>query len=201
MASVASAVRVFFAIDLDDRARARAAQVSASLARKTAGLGASIRWVNSTGLHVTLAFLGEVRDDRLPALAAVGAAPFSQSPFELSLSEVGVFPSSGAPRVIWMGPGRGGESVARVAQLLWQRLYQAGYGPAPARFEPHVTLGRVRRARAGATRRLRRQLAGQTTVPEVAWTVDSVSFYESRLGSGGSTYRRLATVALRGGAA
>ena len=194
-------MRLFFAIDLDDYAREVAAQVSASLARSTAASGASIRWVEPAGLHVTLAFLGEVPAGRFAAVEAVCAARFSQPPFEVSLSVAGVFPPSGAPRVIWRGPGRGGERVAGVARSLWRRLETAGHGPFPARFQPHVTLGRVRRARAGAARRLRALLADKTVRPEVAWTVDRVSLYESRPGSGGSTYRRLATAALRDGEA
>ena len=193
-------MRLFFAIDLDDHARAAVARASASLARETAGLGASIRWSNPAGLHVTLAFLGEVTDDRLPALETAGSTPFRHSVFELSLSRVGIFPAVGMPRVIWMGPGRGAEDVRGLARSLWRRLDVAGCGPAPARFEPHVTLGRVRRARAGAARRLRGRLAGLTALPETAWTVERVSFYESRLGSDGATYRRLAAAALRGGA-
>ena len=194
-------MRLFFAVDLDDHARAAAAQVGASLAGSTAGLGASIRWVRPAGLHLTLAFLGEVPAARADALVALGSAPFSRPPIDLCLSVAGAFPRSGAPRVIWMGPGRGWARIAGVARLLWRRLDAAGYGPGPARFEPHVTLGRVRRARAGAGRRLRGLLAETTVRPEIAWTVDRVSLYESRPGSAGSTYRRLAAAALRGGEA
>ena len=194
-------MRLFFAIDLDDHARAVAAQVSALLARSAAESGASIRWVEPAGLHVTLAFLGEVPDERAAALVDLGAVPLPHPPFGLSLSVAGVFPPSGAPRVIWIGQGRGGENVVAVARLLWRRLDAAGYGSFPARFRPHVTLGRVRRARAGPARRLRARLADEVGLPEVAWKVDGVSLYESRPGSGGSTYRRLATVALRGGGA
>ena len=177
-----------------------AARVSASLAGRTARFGASIRWVRPAGLHVTLAFVGEVPNEGAAALVDLGAEPFSQPPFGLSLSEAGVFPPSGAPRVIWMGPGRGRDEVKRVAQLLWHRLDGAGYGPGPSRFEPHVTLGRVRRARAGVAHPLRAVVSGSRP-PEIRWTVDRVSLYESRLGSGGSTYHRLATAALHGGAA
>ena len=190
-------VRLFFAIDLDDPARRSAVQVSGSLAGRAAGLGASIRWVRPAALHLTLAFLGEVADDRAAGLVVLGAAPFPRSPFGMSLSAAGVFPPSGTPRVVWLGPGRGGDEVAGVARLLWRRLDAAGCGPGPARFEPHVTLGRVRRARAGAARRLR-TLVAETALPRIAWTVDRVSLYESCRGPGGSTYRRLATSALQG---
>ena len=193
-------MRLFFAIDLDDHARVVAAQASASLARSTAESGASIRWIEPAGLHVTLAFLGEAPNERAAVLVDLGAVPLPHPPFGLSLSVAGVFPPSGAPRVIWMGPGRGGDEVKRVARLLWRRLDEAGYGPGPGRFEPHVTLGRVRRARAGAARRLRSLVAGSRP-PEIAWTADRVSLYDSRPGPGGSTYHRLATAALRGGGA
>ncbi len=189
-------MRLFFAIDLDDHARAVAAGVSASLARRTAESGASIRWVEPAGLHVTLAFLGEVPSERVAAVVDLGAVPLPHPPFGLSLSVAGVFPPSGAPRVIWTGPGQGGDEVRRVARLLWRRLDGAGLGSGPGRFEPHVTLGRVRRARAGAARRLRGLAAG-SKLPEIRWQVDRVSLYESRLGPGGSTYHRLAAVALR----
>lgn len=193
-------MRLFFAIDLDDAARAVAEQVGTSLAAGIAELGASIGWVRPAGLHLTLAFLGDVPDDRVAALVALGTTPFPQPPFGLSLSAAGVFPPSGAPRVIWTGPGRGGdEEVKRLARLLWRRLAHAGHGSGPARFEPHVTLGRVRRGRAGAPRRLR-GLVAATRLPEVRWTVDHLSLYESRPGARGSTYHRLAAAVLQGGA-
>ena len=193
-------VRLFFAVDLDDPARAAAEQVSGSLASRIAGLGAAVRWVRPAGLHLTLAFLGEVDRERLESITALGAAAFEQPPFDFSLSVAGVFPSRGTPRVIWIGPGRGGAEAANLSSRVWRRLDGAGYGPPPSRFDPHVTLGRVRRVRAGEARRLRGLLA-ETAPPAIAWTVDHVSLYESRPGSRGSTYRRLATAALRGGAA
>ena len=192
-------MRLFFAIDLDAPARADAERAGILLAARVAGLGASIRWVRPAKLHLTLAFLGEVADPSA-VLRALAAAPFPQPPFGLSLSVVGVFPASGAPRVIWMGPGRGGEQAAAVARLLRRRLQDCGCGPGLPRFEPHVTLGRVRRLRTPGGRRLRAALA-ETALPPVSWTVDRISLYESRLESGGSTYHRLATAALAGGTA
>lgn len=193
-------MRLFFAIDLDEPARAAAERVSRSLAVRAAGLGTSIRWVRPAKLHLTLAFLGDVSQQQSAALTTLGDAPFPHRPFGFSLSEAGVFPPSGAPRVIWMGPGRGGEQAAVVAQVLRRRLEDSGCGPGPAGFEPHVTLGRVRRLRAAAGRRLRALLA-ETALPPISWTVNRISLYESRLESGGSTYRRLATAALEGGTA
>ena len=192
-------MRLFFAVDLDDHARAAATRISASLAGSTARLGASIRWTRPAGLHLTLAFLGDVPDERAAALVALGEAPFSQPPFGFSLSQAGVFPPSGTPRVIWIGPRRGGAEITALWRLLRRRLDGAGYGPGPGRFEPHVTLGRVRRAPAGGARRLRGLLA-EAALPPMCWTVDRVSLYESRLGAGGSTYHRLAAAALEGGA-
>ena len=93
-------MRLFFAVDLDGPACAVAEQAAGSLASRAAGAGAAVRWAKPAGLHLTLAFLGEVPGGRVERITALGAVPFEQPPFELSLSVAGVFPPRAAPRVI-----------------------------------------------------------------------------------------------------
>ena len=192
-------MRLFYAIDLDEPARAAVARSIVALRHEAEARGASLRWVAPPKLHVTLAFLGEVPADRLGRLRDIAAESFEHAPFGCSLSVPGVFPAAGAPRLVWIGPARGHAEVARINRLVWQRLDGAGWGPAPATFEPHVTLGRVQRRRAGAARDLRALVAG-TSLPAVDWTVDHVSLYESRRSDRGATYHRMAVARLGGGA-
>lgn len=98
-------MRLCFAIDLDEPARNAAERVGRSIARRAAEPGASISWVTPARLHLTPAFLGDVSHPPSGALRTLGAAPFPQPPFELSLAVAGVFPSAGPPRVTWRGPG------------------------------------------------------------------------------------------------
>src|SRR5260221_14159282 len=67
-------------------------------------------------LHVTLAFLGWVADERLAdAAAAARAAATGKAPFELSFDHAGRFPATGRPRTIWLGAGVGADELARLA--------------------------------------------------------------------------------------
>ena len=63
-------------------------------------------------MHITLAFLGWVADDRVgPATDAAGAAAAGHAPFDLTFDHAGRFPSTGA-----RGPlarGRGGKGRGR----------------------------------------------------------------------------------------
>lgn len=188
-------MRLFFAIDLDEPARSAVARRIALLRRRTAGLDASLRWVAPAKLHVTLAFFPEVPPERVGGLCDTCAPSLRQSPFPCCLSVPGVFPARGAPRVVWVGPARGRTELAGLHGLLWQRLADAGWGPAPGAFEPHLTLGRVRQRRGANTRQLRAVVTG-TPGPAAEWTINHVSLYESRPSNRGATYHRLALARL-----
>jgi 2'-5' RNA ligase len=93
-------VRLFAGIPLDDAARSYVA--SAVVALQQGGVRA--RWVRPENWHVTLAFLGDVDDDRYAAIAsAFHALVVGQGSLGLNLSGIGAFPSSKLPRVIWVG--------------------------------------------------------------------------------------------------
>ena len=59
-------MRCFVAIDLAPEVRAVVAAAQAGL--RAAAPRAAVRWVDPAGMHLTLKFLGEVPEERLPAL-------------------------------------------------------------------------------------------------------------------------------------
>src|SRR5947207_14127351 len=96
-------MRLFVAVDLDDDARAAIATTQKHVARALADSTSKMAWVKPDRMHLTLLFLGEVEEARVPALVeSVGLAVEGQ-PFQISLENVGVFPLRGAPRVVWIG--------------------------------------------------------------------------------------------------
>ena len=92
-------IRAFFAVELDEPARAAAMQVADFLAGEPRG--DTVRWVRQAGLHVTLRFLGDVDEGRVPALvdAAAKAVAGAES-FTLSLGDVVGLPNDRRPRVV-----------------------------------------------------------------------------------------------------
>jgi 2'-5' RNA ligase len=193
------------AIDLDQAARGAVTGAAAQIAERLAGIdGIRVSWVRPRNLHLTVRFLGGVGRETMERLQASLAEPWALAPFELALAPAGVFPVSGAPRVVWVGVRDRDGAFARLTPELDARLAAAGatvsgVSDAATHLTPHVTLGRVRRA----PRRGRdiRDAAAAVSVDPERWRVTDVTLYESCPTGGSPTYVARAAAPLGAGLA
>jgi RNA 2',3'-cyclic 3'-phosphodiesterase len=185
-------MRVFVAVELGEAVRERAARVSRALAaaleqgRDRRG----VAWVAPHNLHLTLRFLGEIDAAALEAVKGRLAPPFAAPPFEVALSGLGTFPSSGPPRVVWLGVGDGAKALSGLYREVDERL--AGLGlPREARgFHAHLTLGRIK---APVGPRLLAAMTKSGAADAGRCLVDHVTLFESRLSPSGATYSVVGT--------
>jgi len=177
-------MRLFFAAPLEDDARARVAEIIRALAETEA----DYKWVEPENLHLTLAFLGETPESRLPGLKeALESAARGKPPFTLVFDRLGAFDSLEHPRVLWLGAGTGARELAALAAPL--------IPPEEERpFQAHLTLGRQRGAK--NLSRLRQALKGLGAV-NVATRVDRVELLRSRLSAAGPSYETLSSRPLK----
>jgi 2'-5' RNA ligase len=104
-----------------------------------------VRWVRSEGIHLTLKFLGDVAENRLPDIArAVQIAVQNIEPFDISLSGFGAFPDFRRPRVFWVGIREKAGILARMQHRIEEELEKGGFPAEKRPFTPHLTLGRVK---------------------------------------------------------
>lgn len=182
--------RLFLAVDIDESTREAIAHVSAGLRARAEALR-RVTWVHPERMHLTLHFMGDA-DDALErrALGAL-AQPIPIAPFDLSFKGLGFFPSSGPPRVLWLGISGGLQDLHRVHDLIQQRLGVAG--PPTEAFNPHLTLARFR------DRVPRGRIAEIAAIPASAGPcrIDRVTLYESRLSPAGPRYVPLGEGALQ----
>jgi 2'-5' RNA ligase len=103
-----------------------------------------VKWVEYDNYHLTLKFLGEVKESLLPAIIENLALAADTSPvFHLSAGGLGFFPNRMRPRVIWIGI----KGEIEKAEFLGERVdaYLSSLG-----FEEeknhlfHLTMGRLR---------------------------------------------------------
>jgi 2'-5' RNA ligase len=134
-------MRLFAGIPLDADARAFVAVAVDAL--KSYGLRA--RWTPAENWHVTLAFLGDVDDAAVPAIASAFCSVLgraSLAPFPLHLSTIGAFPSPRRPRVLWVGGQEQEPQFATAAFAL-----RSAFEPLGFHFDDmplaHVTIGRT----------------------------------------------------------
>ncbi len=101
-------------------------------------------------LHVTLCFLGDVADDRLPGLRSVLSRELAGQPAPtLRIHGCGSFGDPASPRVLWAGVQGEGPELERLRGLreAAARAIEASElaFDSAATFTPHVTLARPRR--------------------------------------------------------
>lgn len=133
--------RTFIAIELPSATRAHLAGEIARLGRALPG----VRWADPAGLHLTLAFLGELDDARLAeAHSATREAALTVAPFALRIGGLGTFGPPGAPRVVWAGVTGDLRALARLHEALAAALERRGFARDARPFAPHLTLARLR---------------------------------------------------------
>jgi len=186
-------VRTFIALEPGPAVQGAATKLVQSLR----GASADVKWVETHNLHLTLKFLGEVPLREIPAvLDAVSQAVDGLAPCEREIRGAGGFPTAARPRTIWLGPGAGAEPMCRLQKQIEQVLdKKLGYRPEGRRFQPHLTIGRVRGGGANLAE-LGRLLQQHSADEFGVVSVDEVVVFSSQLGPGGPTYEALGRVEL-----
>ena len=105
-----------------------------------------VKWVLPQNLHLTIKFLGEVKESDLKNLSGcVEKAASDFSPFSIDLSNIGFFPSSKNLKVIWIGMDGGADNLPDLFQELENFLENLGFDREARAFSPHLTIGRMKK--------------------------------------------------------
>jgi 2'-5' RNA ligase len=189
-------IRAFIAIDLSPEIIQRLEEVSGQLRQRLAGV--QIRWVPVENIHLTLKFLGDVSMSNLEVLKKILLAEASNhSPFEISVGELGAFPSLRRPRVIWVGVTAPPE-LSALQHGIESETARLGYQRENRAFSPHLTLGRVSRNAPSQEARLIGQVLESFKLGFLgAAHVRDAHLYRSDLRPGGAVYTRLMTAPLQ----
>lgn len=126
--------KLFFALWPDGAARAALAALQAPVAG---------RLTPAAKLHLTLAFLGHVPADRVPALLGIRDR-LAVPPLRLAIDCYGYF---ARPRIAWAGMTQAPPALLALHGELVRELEAAGFSAAThGAFKPHVTLARDAKA-------------------------------------------------------
>jgi RNA 2',3'-cyclic 3'-phosphodiesterase len=193
--SMSQTTRTFLAIEIPEPMGSALRELQRMLAPELAGC----RWTSEKiAFHMTLAFLGEVRNGDLGRLVeAVASSVGRFAPCELHFEGLGAFPAPKRPRVVWAGlPARNPALLDEIQRAVAGAAAKAGY-PSDERFHPHVTLGRFKPGRQGpcdlteVVERYRSWSCGGFTAVEVIE-------FASRPAGEGPSYEPLGRVRLEG---
>jgi RNA 2',3'-cyclic 3'-phosphodiesterase len=189
-------MRLFVAVEIDDRAR-RVARGAQEKLQRALNSTLKARWVPSENLHLTVRFIGHVQDARVSALIEALAPPLDIPPFDVQLGGWGVFPRTGPPRAVWVGLTQGLSELASIHDALNQRLQPLGFEPEGRAFSAHLTIARIKHAPKGAGRTVHAAL-DRITIPATRVAVSRATVFESHLSPKGPRYEPMAFIPLYG---
>jgi 2'-5' RNA ligase len=131
--------RTFIALEMNDILQ----RYLSGVIQQVASALPDLRWVNPQGIHLTLAFLGEIDQPQLiAATAAVQATAQQSAAFSYRLTRLNIFGTPRQPNVLWMGIEETSGALKRLHSTLQQQLEQRGFSTDRRPFSPHLTLAR-----------------------------------------------------------
>ncbi len=188
-------MRCFIAIDIPEDIRTGLANLQEDLLSRVDIRKGDVKWVRPEGMHLTLKFLGEVPDNQIMDVCnIVQEVARRHTAFDFAVREVGSFGGHSA-RVLWVGAGLDCPELLTLQQDLEEGLALAGWPKEGRQFSGHLTLCRIRNAKAG---KKLGQAAGQYENYDLGTVrAASICIYESQLKPEGPIYTRLGSYPLK----
>lgn len=176
-------MRLFTGIDLSEEIRERLERLLMHL-RPIAHL----KWSPVYNLHLTLKFIGEWPEQKLPELEAALRSVPPRSPFRADVKGVGWYPNPHHPRVFWVGV-QGGEPLLSLVHDLEAALATLGIAKEDRDFSAHLTLARIKDP--APLQPLRNAIEHLESLDFGPFLTDRFYLYRSQPGAAGSIYTKL----------
>jgi 2'-5' RNA ligase len=188
-------MRCFIAIDIDEKIRSALGDLQQQLRNGVDVKKGDVNWVNPDNIHLTLKFLGEIKDAKVVEVCnIVSDVAGRHESFELDIESVGHF-GGRSPKVLWVGAGEGEENLLELQEDIEESLALAGWPEETREFSSHLTLCRIRHPAAGV--KLAQVSEDYKDFKLGTMPVDSVSVYQSELKPTGPIYTLLGNYKLQ----
>ncbi len=184
-------MRLFVATSVTGEAAVRVASLIASMRARLPRAA----WVSAHSHHITFAFLGEQLPEAVPRLTeALRGATADVVAIDATLARGGFFPSERKARVGWVAIEPEGPIIA-AAERVRGAVASCGVKFDDKPFKAHLTLARLRDEWRARDIELFRRMVEEAGA--IAFRLDRVSLYESRLAPSGAVHTELAGFQLR----
>ena len=152
-------------------------------------------WTEEANLHITLQFIGEVREPEVAEITAALSSVEAEN-FDLTLSGVGHFGSHKNIRSLWVGI-QNSPALYSLQKKIESVLTRTGIVLDTRKFFPHITLARLKNS---TPLNVRDWLEVNSYFRGPSFNVDSFTLFNSYLARTGAIYSPLENFSLRHGA-
>lgn len=184
-------MRTFIAIEIPNEIKKEMAEAQSRLR----GSSVEASWTRPEGIHLTLKFLGEVEESRMPEIMnALTSAVQGMGRFRLEMTGVGAFPNPKSARVVWIGVSGDIERLITLQSSVEEAMAGLGTEREDRKFTPHLTLGRIKYIRSRDA--WVSALDSMKDIRLSGFDVDAVSLMKSELKRTGAVYTEIGRVEL-----
>ena len=176
-------MRLFTGIELPEQMREKLERLLTHL-RPTAHL----KWSPVYNLHLTVKFIGEWPEEKLPQLEDALRSLPTRDPIPAEVKGLGWYPNPGRPRVFWVGVNAG-DALTGLVRDTDKALASLGIAAEDRPFSAHLTLARVKDA--VPLQALRNAISQLESVEFGSFTAGGFDLFRSQPGSAGSIYTKL----------
>jgi len=188
-------MRVFIAIDIDDKIRKAIADLQKQIVSKVDVKKGDLKWVEPNNIHLTLKFLGEISDEQVIEVSEIAkTVAQAHQKFNLEIESVGSFGGRSA-KIVWVGAGKGTDALLALQKDLDDLLAQTGYPKEEREFSAHLTLCRVNHPIAGL--KIGEAIAQFSHLKLGSIAADALCVYQSQLTPAGPNYTLLQSFKLK----
>lgn len=132
-------MRLFIGIRIPENLKEKIEEVEKELRKKVK----EARVVKKENLHMTLKFLGEVKEEKIEGIdKKLKEVAKKFSGFEVSAGKIGNFPEGKKMRVLWVGVESDG-NLKKLNSEIEKELVEVGF-PEEKRFKEHITIARFK---------------------------------------------------------
>ena len=171
-------MRLFIAIDIDDRLKDKIADLQKRFH------GIDIKLVEKQNLHFCLKFLGEADESQINDIKAVIDKVAKQfEPFEINIAGLNAFPSKNYVKVVFLEVKKGREIMKAISYMLEE------LGKENRDFIPHLTLGRVKSGQ--GKEKLKKLLRELEDIEIGKMDVNEIRLIKSELTPSGPVYEKI----------
>ncbi len=175
-------MRVFISINLPEQIRKEISKEFEKLEHSGFVAG---NFVNKNNIHLTLKFLGNISEE-LAEKIKKSLLEINLSKFEVSVGEIGFFPSEQYVRVIWVGLIA--DELKKLKEIIDRNLLEIGINSDGREFSSHITVARVKKIKDKDSflKKIK-----ELKLKKMSFPVEKISLMKSELTRDGPNYKVL----------
>ncbi len=152
-------------------------------------LDADIKVVKDENLHLTVKFLGQIKERDISKVDVLENRLEDLEPFDLEIRGMGSFPNMDYMKVLWVGAGKGGRRFKEIISKTDKALVKKGFKKDKNDPVPHITIGRVKSGRNKEL--IRSKLKEWEDRNFGSMKVNNITLFESNLTPDGPIYKKI----------